>query len=108
EITANFRFSVVANSPDFRHLEFAMSPGDFFRFYVGEGATKNFDASAPDAVSRATDGSLWIDVAPGDFFESVNDRQPNGSTLNRAWIDDFVNNTGYELETVLLRDLLGR
>jgi len=108
EITSYFRFSVTGNSIDFRHLEFGLLPGDSFNLYVGQGSSKNFDPSAPDAYARASDGQLWLGIQPGLFFESVNDRQSDGSTLNRAWADIAVNNTGYSLASDLLRTLLGR
>ena len=107
EITAHFHFSVTGHSSDFSHLEFGLLPGDFFNLYVGQGISKNFDPSASDADPRASDGQLWLGIQPGLFFESVNDRQPDGSTLNRAWADITVNNTGYLLTPEFLRTLLG-
>ena len=41
------------------------------------------------------------------FFESVNDRQPSGATLNRAWMNVSTNNTDYGLAAVLFPTLLG-
>jgi hypothetical protein len=108
ELTGRFHFSIIDQSSDFSHLEFGLLPGDFFNFYVGQGPTKNFDPSASNAYDRASDGQFWLGLQPGGVFESVNDRQPNGSTLNRAWADISVNNTGYLLETDLLRTILGR
>jgi len=107
EITAHFHFTVTGHSNDFSHLEFGLLPGDFFNLYVGQGASKNFDPSASDADARASDGQLWLGIQPGPFFESVNDRQPDGSTLNRAWADITANNTGYLLPQEFLRALLG-
>lgn len=108
EITSHFRFSITGNSTDFSHLEFGLLPGDSFDLYVGQGSSKNFDPSAPDAYARASDGQLWLGIQLGLFFESVNDRQPNGTTLNRAWADIAVNNTGYLLASDFLRTLLGK
>ena len=108
EITSHFRFSVTGNSSDFRHLEFGLLPGDSFDLYVGQGSSKNFDPSATDADARASDGQLWLGIQPGPFFESVNDRQPDGTTLNRAWADITVNNTGYLVASDFLRTLLGK
>ena len=108
EITSHFRFSITGNSSDFSHLEFGLLPGDSFNLYVGQVASKNFDPSAPDAYARASDGQLWLGMQPGPFFESVNDRQSDGTTLNRAWADIAVNNTGYLLASDLLRTLLGK
>lgn len=108
EITSHFRFSLTGNSADFSHLEFGLLPGDSFNLYVGQGSSKNFDPSAPDAYDRASDGQLWLGIQPGVFFESVNDRQSDGTTLNRAWLDIAVNNTGYLLASDLLRTLLGK
>lgn len=108
ELTSRFRFSIIDHSSDFSHLEFGLLPGDFFSFYVGQGSTKNFDPSAPDAVARASDGQFWLGIQPGLFFESVNDRQPDGTTLNRAWADVTINNTGFLLDSDFLRTILGR
>jgi hypothetical protein len=107
EITSHFRFSVTGNSGDFSHLEFGLLPGDSFNLFVGQGGSKNFDPSASDAYARASDGQLWLGIQPGLFFESVNDRQIDGSTLNRAWADITANNTGYLLSPEFLRTLLG-
>ena len=106
EITSHFRFSVTGNSTDFSHLEFGLLPGDSFDLYVGHGSSKNFDPSAPDAYDRASDGQLWLGIQPGKFFESVNDRQSDGTTIGRAWLDITVNNTGYLFAPALLRTLL--
>lgn len=108
EITSHFRFSITGNSSDFSHLEFGLLPGDSFNLYVGQDSSKNFDFSAPDAYARASDGQLWLAIQPGPFFESVNDRQSNGATVNRAWADIATNNTGYLLASDLLRTLLGK
>src|SRR5688500_4428070 len=108
EITSHYRFSVTGNSDDFSHLEFGLLPGDSFNLYVGQGSSKNFDPSTPDAYDRASDGDLWLGIQPGVFFESVNDRQSDGTTLNRAWFDIAVNNTDYLLASDLLRTLLGK
>lgn len=107
EITVHFKFSVTAGSGASGHLEFALLPGDFFSAYVGQGATKNYDPNAADAIARASDGTLWLDVRPGTAFESVNDRQPNGSTLNRAWMEITANGTGYTLASALFPTFLG-
>jgi hypothetical protein len=108
ELTVHFRFTVIGGSSGSGHLEFGLKPDDFFRLYVGEGAAKNYDPTAPDAVARAIDGALWLAVEPGPFFESVNDAQPGGATLNRAWMDLTTNNTGYELAAATFPSLLGR
>jgi hypothetical protein len=108
EITSHFRFSVTGNSSDFSHLEFGLLPGDSFNLFVGQGGSKNFDPSASDAYARASDGQFWLGIQPGVFFESVNDRQSDGSTLNRAWADITANNTGYLLTPEFFRTLLGR
>jgi hypothetical protein len=107
ELTSRFRFTITAHSPNFAHLEFGLLTGDFFNLYVGAGPSKNFDPSAADAFARASDGEFWFGIQPGVFFESVNDRQPNGSTLNRAWADASVNNTNYILQFADIRTLLG-
>jgi hypothetical protein len=107
ELTAAFRFSVIGGSSSSGHIEFGLLPPDFFRLYVGTGATMNWDPTAPDAVPRATDGDLWLAILPGPFFESVNDRQPSGATLNRAWMNVAINNTGYGLAMVPFPTLLG-
>jgi hypothetical protein len=106
ELTSHFRFSVIDHSSDFAHLEFGLLPGQFFNFYVGRGAAKNFDPSSPDAFARASDGELWLSIQPEFFFESVNNRKPDGTTLNRGWANIAVNNTGYILSDNLLRTLL--
>jgi PEP-CTERM putative exosortase interaction domain len=108
ELTGRFHFSIIDQSSDFSHLEFGLLPGDFFNFYVGQGSTKNFDPSASNVYDRASDGQFWLGLKPGGVFESVNDRQSNGSTLNRAWADITVNNTGYFLHSDLLRTILGK
>ncbi|MGH8762734.1 MAG: hypothetical protein ACREUR_05810 [Nitrosospira sp.] len=108
EITSHFRFSVTGHSIDSSHLEFGLLPGDSFNLYVGQGSSRNFDPTAADAYARASDGQLWLGIQPGSFFESVNDRQPDGSPLNRAWADVSVNHTGYLLASDFLRTLLGR
>jgi hypothetical protein len=108
EVTAHFRFSVTAGSSTVGHFEFDLLPGDFFSFFVGEGATKNYDPSQPDAIARASDGQLLFEAKPNAFFESVNDLQPNSSTLNRAWMNVSTNNTGFLFESELLRTLVGR
>jgi hypothetical protein len=108
ELTGYFHFSVTGNSSNFSHLEFGLLSGDFFNFYVGQGSSKNFDPSSLDAYARASDGQFWLGVQPGGFFESVNDRQPDGTTLNRAWSDITINNTGYFLHGDFLRTILGK
>lgn len=108
ELTGHFRFSITDHSSNFSHLEFGLLSGDFFNFYVGQGPSKNFDPSAPDAYARASDGQFWLGIQPGGFFESVNDGQPNGTTLNRAWSDITINDTGYFLHSDFLRTALGR
>jgi hypothetical protein len=107
ELTGAFRFTVIGGSSSSGHFEFGLLPGDFFRLYVGTGATKNWDPTAPDAVARATDGQLWLAIEPGVFFESVNDRQPSGATLNRAWMNVSTNNTAYGLAAEMFPTLLG-
>jgi hypothetical protein len=107
ELTGNFRFSVIGGSSISGHIEFGLLPTDFFRLFVGTGATKNYDPTAPDAVARATDGVPWLSILPGGFFESVNDRPPGGATLNRAWMSVATNATGYGLVAVPFPTLLG-
>jgi|GEM_PF-2171831 len=96
EITVVFRFTITAGSiyPE-GHIDFSLVEGDFFRLYVGVGNRKNYNPLAADAWDRAADGSLWIGMEPDTFFESVNDVQLDGSTLNRAWADLASNNTRY-------------
>lgn len=108
ELTSHYRFSVIDHSSNFAHLEFGLLSGQFFNFYVGRGEAKNFDPSSPDAFARASDGELWLSIRPESFFESVNDRKPDGTMLNRGWADVAVNNTGYILSDSLLRALLGK
>lgn len=103
ELTAHFQFHVISASAP-AHLEFAP---DFFRLFVGSGTTKNFDAAAPDAVARATDGELLLEVLPGPFFESVND-PINGAPTNRAWLNVTNNLTGYDLGDAQFPSLLGK
>lgn len=96
EITVVFRFTITAGSiyPD-GHIDFSLVEGDFFRLYVGVGNRKNYDPLATNAWDRAADGSLWISMESDTFFESVNDVQSDGSTLNRTWADLANNNTRY-------------
>lgn len=108
EITSHFRFSVTGNSSDYSHLEFGLLPGDSFNLYVGEGSSKDFDPSATNAYDRASNGQLWLGIQPGVFFKSVNDKQSDGTTLNRAWSDIAINNTDYLFASGLLRTLLGK
>jgi hypothetical protein len=107
ELTGHFRFTVIGGSSLAGHFEFGLTAADFFQLYVGTGPTKNWDPTAADAVARATDGDLWAAVLPGVFFESVNDRLPNGATLNRAWMNLTTNNTGYDFTPEPFPTLLG-
>ena len=102
ELTGTFLFHVSAASPP-AHLEFAP---DLFRFFVGTGAARNFDSTAIDAVARATDGTLWAEVAPGGFFESVNDPF-HGAPRNRTWLNVTQNFTGYSFASTSFPTLLG-
>ncbi len=114
ELTVAFRFSITegAINPmnpqgDDRHIEFSLLDGDFFRLYVGTGNRKNYNPLAFDAVSRATDGSPWVSMELETFFESVNDLQQNGSTLNRTWADLTTNGTRYRFLEGLFPTQLG-
>lgn len=103
EVTGIFQFHIsAASSSD--HLEFAP---DFFRFFVGTGTTRNFDPASTDAVVRASDGSPWLEVSPGSFFESVNDPF-NGAPRNRAWVDITRNFTGYDFAPTTFPSSLGQ
>src|SRR5687768_11808266 len=108
ELTSHYRFSVIDHSSDFAHVEFGLLPGQFFNFYVGQGAAKNFDTSSPDAFARASDGELWLSIRPESFFESVNDKKADGTMLNRGWANAAINRTGYTLNDDLLRTILGK
>lgn len=92
ELTGAFQIHVSAASSE-AHLEFAL---DFFRLFVGTGPTRNFDAVAANAMTRAIDGVPWLEIVPGGFFQSVNDPF-NGLPRNRAWLDITSNFTGYNL-----------
>jgi hypothetical protein len=107
ELTGAFSFHVTGGSSPSGHIEFGLAPGDFFSLFVGTGATKNYDPSAPDAVARATDGQPWLSVLPGAFFVSVNDLI-GGQPVNRAWADVSANDTGYGLAAETFLDLLGK
>jgi hypothetical protein len=106
EITGSFLFTVIGGSSTSGHIEFGLPTGNFFSLFVGQGATKNYDPSAPDAVARATDGLPWFSIQSGTFFESVND-VINGAPLNRAWMNYTSNNTGYTLASEPFPTLLG-
>lgn len=121
ELTGVFRFTVVGvdqlglTSPG--HLNFALRAdgldpegvgitGDFLNYYVGTGATKNWnpadiaDANSngvPDSIDHAMDGMLWTSTSPGTFFEGINDTivSPVGLSVNRNWANFTVNNSGY-------------
>jgi hypothetical protein len=102
ELTGQFAMHVSAASAS-GHLEFAP---DFFRLFTGTEAGRNFDPSAADALARATDGVLWVEVLPGPFFESVNDPF-NGAPRNRTWLDITRNATGYDLARAQFPTSLG-
>jgi len=108
EITVIFRFTITAGSiyPE-GHIDFSLVEGDFFKLYVGVGNRKNYDSLATNAWDRAADGSEWISMEPGTFFESVNDVQPDGSTLNRTWADLASNNSRYSFLHTLIPTHLG-
>lgn len=124
ELTGVFRFTVAGGSivpTQAGHLDFALVAdgldiegvgikGDFFNYYVGTGATKNWDPAdtndvlggangVPDSIDRAMDGLLWTATSPGTFFEGVNDTiiTPVGLSVNRNWANFTVNNTGYKI-----------
>jgi hypothetical protein len=103
ELTGAFQFHVSAASSS-AHLEFAP---DFFRLFAGTGASRNFDAAAANAVTRATDGVPWLEISPGPFFQSVNDPF-NGAPRNRAWLDITRNFTNYNLAPAQFPTLLDR
>ncbi len=108
EITVVFRFTITAGSIyPLGHIDFSLVEGDFFRLYVGPGHSKNYNPLAADAWERAADGSLWISLEPEAFFESVNDVQSDGSTLNRAWANLANNQTGYVFVESLFPTRLG-
>jgi hypothetical protein len=108
EITAVFRFTITDGSmyPE-GHIDFSLVEGDFFRLYVGVGNRKNYDPLAANAWDRAADGHAWISMEPDTFFESVNDVQLDGSTLNRTWADLATNNTRYVFLQNLIPTQLG-
>lgn len=102
ELTGAFQFHVTAASSP-AHLEFER---DFFRLFAGTEASRNFDPTAANAVTRATDGMPWLDVLPGGFFQSVND--PFNGPRNRAWLDITSTFTGYNFAPAPFATLLGR
>lgn len=108
EITVVFRFTITAGSiyPE-GHIDFSLVEGDFFRLYVGVGNRKNYNPLAANSWDRAADGHAWISMEPDTFFESVNDVQPDGSTLNRTWADLATNNTRYVFLQSLIPTQLG-
>lgn len=111
EVTGFFKISVVGVTPGPLvplapgHVDFALNTGDFINLYVGQGATKNWNPAdtadsnsngIPDCIDWATDGSLWMSVLPGTFYEGVSDTDVSGvSVRNRNWVDLTVNNTEY-------------
>lgn len=111
EVTGSFRISVVGGAivpGGSGHVDLALVPGDFFRFFVGTGATKNWDPAAGDAVARATDGVLWADILPGTFFEGVNDTIifPFSFSLSKNWADITTNLTEYTIVPLLYPEVI--
>jgi len=110
ELTGYFRLSVIGGAipiGGIGHLDFALGQNDFFNLYVD--TTPDWDPSAPDAITRATDGMLWASILPGTFYEGINDTvvQPFSYSLNQNWADLTINNTGYKIEPLLYPEAIG-
>ncbi len=111
ELTGHFKFSVVGGSRPLYgagHTDLALlsnggdNSTDFLRFYSDSGTSMNWDPSAgvSEAISRATNGELWLEVMPSatDFsYEGVTDYIRSSFNFSESWADVTTNNTGYKI-----------
>jgi len=106
EITGAFSLTVSGGSIPLNGagtIDFTLGANDFVNFYVGTGSTKNFDASAADAVNRATDGTLWASITGADFLQGSNTSTTafGNQSVGQFWANFTVNNTDYDFKSVL-------
>jgi hypothetical protein len=110
ELTGHFKFSVVGGSrPLFGagHTDLALlgnglgggGTTDFLRFFTGSGSAMNWDPSAgvTEAIAKATDGELWLEVMPTEFYEGITDYITSSFNFSQSWADVTTNNTGYTI-----------
>lgn len=104
EITGYFKLSVTAGSIPLGGsgtVDFGLNKGDFINFYVGTGATMNFNAFAVGgtaaAIATATDGVPWLSILGKDYVQGGNSTTGGfgAQSVNINWADFTTNNTGY-------------
>ena len=118
ELTGIFKISVAAGNIPIGgggHIDFALTSGDFFETYYDNTpdwsplltSAEYADPQASTAWANASNGSLYMQLLPGTFYEGINDTSMGVASVNRNWGDLTFNGTGYPIVPQQWPEFLG-
>jgi hypothetical protein len=132
EITGYFHLTVDTASPNFSYtssppvgttwsLTFKLDAANNDEISLYYDTNKNYsggsvgDPGVTADIANATDGSLWMQILPGDYVEGGNQSttytDPFGHVINTStnynWANLTTNNTGYIILPELWKDFSG-
>lgn len=125
ELTGVFKLTVASSNPPAGllpyskppagstwKLTFDMKAGDYLSLYYDNGTGNPFTVGTANDVANATDGSLYMQVLPGDYLlgGNVSATSADGessTSVNYNWANLTTNNTGYTIVPMLWKDTAG-